>query len=360
MPIELITGRAGKAHIGSEDDRAYHAYTAGSGRYILNGGGARVASANSIHLNPAEILADGAHIRITGTGEDVSIDNGASSYKRIDVIALHYTRTGGESDYVETVELVAVKGTPADSDPQEPEMPKTGSLLDGVAETYFPLYSVLIDGLTPQEPKAKMGVYALPLSKGGTGATSAAAARNALGLGNTTGALPVANGGTGRTSLFGRSGLLSDLHRVPDDVPDYFSTFKSEWSEGTYTTKQALLKMIYPVGSIYISYNNTSPASLFGGTWTQITGRFPYFGSSTATGGANTQTLTIAQLPAHNHNLGGAPIMYKGAGKGNFGGVEGNDLQSASYGFNTENTGSGTSVNNMPAYQSLYAWRRTA
>ncbi len=39
----------------------------------------------------------------------------------------------------------------------------------------------------------------LPLNKGGTGQTSAAAARNALGLGNTTGALPVANGGTGAT-----------------------------------------------------------------------------------------------------------------------------------------------------------------
>lgn len=229
MPIELITGRAGKAHIGSEDDRAYHAYTAGSGRYILNGGGARVASANSIHINPAEILADGAHIRITGTGEEVNIDNGASSYKRIDVIALHYTRTGGESDYVENIELVAVKGTPADSDPTEPEMPKTGSLLDDVAETYFPLYSVLIDGLTPQEPQAKMSSYALPvdlggtgastlqalrksmglgdttgalpIENGGTGATTAAAARNALGLGNTTGALPIENGGTGQTTL---------------------------------------------------------------------------------------------------------------------------------------------------------------
>lgn len=40
----------------------------------------------------------------------------------------------------------------------------------------------------------------VPISKGGTGATTAAGARNALGLGNTTGALPVANGGTGATS----------------------------------------------------------------------------------------------------------------------------------------------------------------
>ena len=37
----------------------------------------------------------------------------------------------------------------------------------------------------------------LPVKNGGTGATTVAGARNALGLGNTAGALPVANGGTG-------------------------------------------------------------------------------------------------------------------------------------------------------------------
>lgn len=41
---------------------------------------------------------------------------------------------------------------------------------------------------------------ALPIANGGTGATTVAAARNALGLGNTSGAVPVANGGTGATT----------------------------------------------------------------------------------------------------------------------------------------------------------------
>ena len=38
------------------------------------------------------------------------------------------------------------------------------------------------------------------INNGGTGATSVAGARNALGLGNTDGALPIANGGTGATT----------------------------------------------------------------------------------------------------------------------------------------------------------------
>lgn len=37
----------------------------------------------------------------------------------------------------------------------------------------------------------------IPIAKGGTGQTTASGVRNALGLGNTTGALPIANGGTG-------------------------------------------------------------------------------------------------------------------------------------------------------------------
>lgn len=45
------------------------------------------------------------------------------------------------------------------------------------------------------------GLYGtVPVNKGGTGATTVAGARNALGLGNTSGALPIANGGTGATS----------------------------------------------------------------------------------------------------------------------------------------------------------------
>jgi len=41
----------------------------------------------------------------------------------------------------------------------------------------------------------------LPIAQGGTGQTTVAAARNALGLGNTSGALPIANGGTGQKTV---------------------------------------------------------------------------------------------------------------------------------------------------------------
>lgn len=167
MAIELVTGRAGTPHISSADDRAYNAYTDGDGRYLLHGGGCTMQSANDAHLAPAEFLLDGAHVRITGLGEDVTIDNGASSYKRIDVIALHYSSTGSGETIVETMALEVVKGTPADSDPVEPDMPSTGSLLDGVTDTYIPLYRIAIDGLTPGTPELMLDEYSGMIPGGG-------------------------------------------------------------------------------------------------------------------------------------------------------------------------------------------------
>lgn len=63
-----------------------------------------------------------------------------------------------------------------------------------------------------------------------------------------------------------------------------------------------ILQIFFPVGSVYFSTVNSSPASVIGGTWTQITNRFIRTGTSpTTTGGSDT----------HNHQLsdqGGALI----------------------------------------------------
>lgn len=68
-----------------------------------------------------------------------------------------------------------------------------------------------------------------------------------------------------------------------------------------------VLQAVYPVGSIYCSYGSTSPATLFGfGSWTKIEGRFLLGANSTyglgSTGGSATVTLTVNQIPSHNHS----------------------------------------------------------
>lgn len=65
----------------------------------------------------------------------------------------------------------------------------------------------------------------------------------------------------------------------------------------------------YPVGSIYVSTSGTSPATLFGGTWEQIQGRFLLGASSShsagSTGGEETHKLTTAEMPSHSHTFHG-------------------------------------------------------
>lgn len=47
--------------------------------------------------------------------------------------------------------------------------------------------------------------------------------------------------------------------------------YDTAWASGQWTElKPLLLDLIYPVGSLYWSSNSTNPATLFGGTWTQI------------------------------------------------------------------------------------------
>lgn len=68
-----------------------------------------------------------------------------------------------------------------------------------------------------------------------------------------------------------------------------------------------VISKVYPVGSIYMSVNDTDPGTLFGGTWQQIQGKFLLGASSGhsagSTGGAETVTLSAGNIPAHTHTI---------------------------------------------------------
>lgn len=191
----------------------------------------------------------------------------------------------------------------------------------------------------------------------------------------TSGTLSVGRGGTGVTS---NPSMLTNLGST--SAASVFQTSPRPGVTGTLpvsnggtgvTSAAALALKAYPVGAVYISYSSTSPASLFGGTWTAITGRFPYFNAGTSPGGSNSHTLSINEMPSHEH-----AIAMKGSWEesdaygltsgGAFGGrVVINNGSSGHWGtlVNSEalgNTGGGKSFSTMPAYQTLYAWRRTA
>ena len=118
----------------------------------------------------------------------------------------------------------------------------------------------------------------------------------------------------------------------------------------------------YPVGSVYLSYRSTSPASRFGGSWQSITGKFLYCNNGTGTGGTNSVTLSVTQMPSHRHDTYTYPSSVYGSPSGILGrllrdGSYTNDKLSSDY---VLASGSSDSHTNMPAYQSVYAWRRTA
>ena len=71
------------------------------------------------------------------------------------------------------------------------------------------------------------------------------------------------------------------------------------------TLKSCIISLFYPVGSIFMSTNSTSPEEIFGGTWEKINGKFLFAEDSThlagTTGGESSHTLTLSELPLHSH-----------------------------------------------------------
>lgn len=145
---------------------------------------------------------------------------------------------------------------------------------------------------------------------------------------------------------------------IPDGLANY--------SAGS-TPLDNILDRYFPVGSIYLAYNHTSPASFMGGEWTRISNYFLWAttagGTIGHTGGSQTHTLTVNELPSHAHNVrhsinpgtgGSTAYLYSNDG------IEQHYPTSGRNDFATTYTGGGAAHNNMPPYIQISAWRRTA
>ena len=117
---------------------------------------------------------------------------------------------------------------------------------------------------------------------------------------------------------------------------------------------------IPPVGAVYTSYTSTSPASIWGGSWTELKGVFPYYNHGVGTGGSNSHTLTVAQIPSHRHTLSNWHAVCQEPGNLTAHCISVNLDDRYPTDNKSLSTGGGGSHNNMPQYQTLYAWRRTA
>lgn len=153
--------------------------------------------------------------------------------------------------------------------------------------------------------------------------------------------------------------------------------------------KAYIVDSIYPVGSIYMSVNATSPATLFGGTWTQLKDRFLLGAGSTyengTTGGEASHKLSANEMPSHAHDT---PFFNNMTNNGemvsDFEGVFGkgmtasaaksltgksviemwwkeqtNNAEGNEYSYLTASKGGSVAHNNMPPYLAVYMWKRT-
>ena len=130
------------------------------------------------------------------------------------------------------------------------------------------------------------------------------------------------------------------------------------------------LNSVYPVGSIYMSVNSTSPATLFGGTWVELQGRFLLGRSSSygngSTGGRSNLTLR-ATIGAVDGDISALGYLAMGAGGGTFSGYKltGSPHGSVRLNYNhwtqVRDMSQNTEVTNiMPPYLAVYMWKRTA
>lgn len=121
----------------------------------------------------------------------------------------------------------------------------------------------------------------------------------------------------------------------------------------------------YPVGSIYMSVNETSPAALFGGKWTRLKDRFLLAASDDAhpagsTGGAETHQLTLDEIPSHRHHIGSNASGSSPETKQSYIDAVYKGDENTNWGAWSSYAGGGQPHNNMPPYLSVYMWQRVA
>lgn len=177
---------------------------------------------------------------------------------------------------------------------------------------------------------------------------------------------------------------------------DASNTYAKATSLSDAELKKTLLRLLYPVGSILMTAINNNPGKYIGGIWIAWgSGRVPVgvdsdqteFNAVEKTGGEKSHTLTLSEIPAHDHK--GQSVLSNGFRAPLSGKIEstladvyiGSTYRYVEYGYQSGSLGNGVSTsavknyikaeygvpsnggngehNNLQPYITCYMWKRT-
>lgn len=151
MTIELVDGKAGVAHISSEDKAIIHQAKFSKSDVVYDWGDTfkcSMSSSNRATVGTGCASIQGLDWHIT-SAESVTISNGSQGMKRNDIICAHYNRNPKTGN--ELVELTVLKGSPNATAAADPTIP-SGKILFGAGDAYMPLWRIPLDGITVGTP----------------------------------------------------------------------------------------------------------------------------------------------------------------------------------------------------------------
>lgn len=151
MTIELVDGKAGTAHISSEDKAIIHQAKFSKSDVVFDWGDAfkcSMSSSNRATVGTGCASIQGLDWHIT-SAESVTISNGSQGMKRNDIICAHYHRDSKTGN--ENVALTVLKGSPNATAAADPTIP-SGKILSGAVDAYMPLWRIPLNGITVGTP----------------------------------------------------------------------------------------------------------------------------------------------------------------------------------------------------------------
>lgn len=136
------------------------------------------------------------------------------------------------------------------------------------------------------------------------------------------------------------------------NIYDYLDKFASAFNQ------VSVLDQVYPIGSIYISVNNTNPSTFIGGEWEKLSSNY-YLMASDNGGGATSSSNT--RDISHQHTLNTTNNIQHNIGTGAYSGFFYTATNESTVKTNQKlvNIGGSTSLNIQPASIAVCMWKRT-